>query len=118
MNAIRALETGWTVQLNGDATFGFCRAAVDMIGLGFCAMGGANHPACWSLIPHQTEGELMYTVSFRETKQAALALFSANLDKTQIYYMPQASDCSAAGYSIRRFPELPESPSTHRPSPM
>ena len=34
-NAIRALETGWVVQLNGDGTFGFCRAAVDMIGLGF-----------------------------------------------------------------------------------
>jgi len=82
MNAIRAIETGWTVQLNGDATFSFCRAAVDMIGLGFCSMGGANHPACWSLIPHQTEGELMYTVSFREMERAALALFGANLDKT------------------------------------
>ena len=62
MNAIRALETGWTVQLNGDATFGFCRAVVDMIGLGFCSMGGANHPACWSFILNKTEGELMYTV--------------------------------------------------------
>ncbi len=75
MNAIRALKTGWTVQLNGDATFGFYRAAVDMIGLGFCSMGGANHPACWSMILHQTEGELMYTVSFREMERAALALF-------------------------------------------
>jgi hypothetical protein len=82
LNAIRALETGWVVQLNEDATFGFCSAAVDMIGLGFCSMGGANHPACWSLIPHQTEGELMYTVSFREMERAALALFGANLDKT------------------------------------
>jgi hypothetical protein len=24
-NAIRALECGWVVQLNGDGTFGFCR---------------------------------------------------------------------------------------------
>ena len=77
MNAISALETGWTVQLNGDATFGFCRAAVDMNGLGFCSMGGANHPACWSFIP------LMYTVSYREMERAALALFSANLEKTR-----------------------------------
>ncbi len=81
MNAICALETGWVLQLNGDATFGFCRAAVDMIGLGFCSMGGANHPACWSYIPHQTEGELMYTVTYREMDRAAIALFSANLDK-------------------------------------
>ena len=59
-NAIRALESCWVMQLNGDGTFGFCRAAVDMIGLSFCSMGGANHPACWSYIPHQGEGVLMY----------------------------------------------------------
>ncbi len=53
-----------------------------MIGLGFCSMGCANHPACWSVIPHQTEGELMYTVTYREMERVALSLFSANLDKT------------------------------------
>ena len=42
VQAIRALECGWVVQLNGDGTFGFCHVAVDMIGLGFCSMGGAN----------------------------------------------------------------------------
>ena len=80
-NAIRALEAGWIVQLNGDGTFGFCRAAVDMIGLGFCSMGGANHPACWSYIPHQGEGELMYHVTYNEMERAALALLTANLNK-------------------------------------
>jgi hypothetical protein len=65
-----------------DELFGFCRAAVDMIGLGFCLMGGASHPACWSIFLHQSEGELMYTVSYREMERAALTLFSANLDKT------------------------------------
>ncbi len=81
LNAISALETGWVVQLNGNASFGFCRAAVNMIGLSFCSMGDANHPACWSYIPHQTEGELMYTGTYREMERAAIALFSANLDK-------------------------------------
>ena len=81
MNAVRALECGWGVQLNGNGTFGFCRAAVDMLGLGFCSMGGANHPALWSYIPHQTEGELMYTVTFREMERATLALLTANVDK-------------------------------------
>ena len=66
LNAIRALECCWVMQLNEDGTFGFCRAAVEMLGLDFCSMGGANHPACWSFIPHQTEGELMYTVTFHE----------------------------------------------------
>ena len=80
-NAIRALECGWVVQLNGDGTFGFCRADIDMLGLGFCSMGAANHPACWSYIPHKTEGELMYTVTFREMEKAALALLTANTEK-------------------------------------
>ena len=53
-NCIRALECGWVMQLNGDGTFGFCRNAVDMLGLGFCSMGCANHPAVWSFIPKQT----------------------------------------------------------------
>ncbi len=75
LNAIRALETGWVVQLNGDATFGFCCSAVDMIGLCFCSMGGANHSACWSYIPHQTEGELRYTVTYRDMERAAIAPF-------------------------------------------
>ena len=44
-------------------------------------MGGANHPACWSYIPHQTEGELMYTVTYREMELAAIALLTANVDK-------------------------------------
>jgi hypothetical protein len=74
-------RNGWVVQLNGDATFGLCRAAVDMIGLGFYSMGGANHPACSSFIPHQTEGELIYTVTYREMERAVIALFTANLDK-------------------------------------
>ena len=70
-----------TGQLNGDGTFGSCRSAVDMLGLGFCSMGGANHPAVWSYIQHQTEGELMYTVTFREMERAALSLLTANVDK-------------------------------------
>ena len=74
-NAIRALECGLGVQLNGDGTFGFCRAAVNILGLCFCSMGGANHPAVWSYILHQTEGELMYTVTFsRNGKSGSFSL--------------------------------------------
>jgi hypothetical protein len=31
-NVLRQIATGWLFQLNADATFGFCRNAVDMIG--------------------------------------------------------------------------------------
>jgi hypothetical protein len=74
LNAICAIECSWVVQLNGDGMFGFCRAAVDMIGLGFCSMGGANHPECRSYILHQSEGEIVCTVTFSNIQRAALAL--------------------------------------------
>ena len=53
----------------------------NMVGLGFCSMGGANHPVCWSHISHQTEVELVYTLTFYEMQKAALALLTANVDK-------------------------------------
>ena len=39
-NAVRAIESGSVVQLNGCVIFRFCHAAIDMIVLGFCSMGG------------------------------------------------------------------------------
>ena len=54
LNAVRAIETGWVMQLNGDATFGFCRANIDIIALGFCSFGVSNNPVCFSYIQHQT----------------------------------------------------------------
>jgi hypothetical protein len=40
LNAVRSIETGWGRgnQLNGDTTFGFCSANVDMMALGFNSM--------------------------------------------------------------------------------
>jgi hypothetical protein len=81
LNAVRAIETGWVVQLNGDATFGFCRADVDMIALGFCSFGGANNPVCFSYIPRQSEGEKLYTVTYFGMQKAVMALLKANTEK-------------------------------------
>jgi hypothetical protein len=55
---LRVIASGWVFQLNGDATFSFCRVAVDMIGLGGNSVGNQNHPLCWSIIPHNTEAHL------------------------------------------------------------
>jgi hypothetical protein len=33
---IHAIEKDWVMLLNGNATFGFCHAYIDMIALGFC----------------------------------------------------------------------------------
>ena len=81
LNAVRAVETGWIVQLNGDATFGFCRADIDMIALGFCSFGGANNPVCFSYIPHQSEGEKLYTKTYYEMQSAVIALLKMDTRK-------------------------------------
>ena len=81
LNAVRAIETGWVVQLNGNATFGFCRADINMIALSFCSFGGSNNPVCFSYIPHQTEGEKLYKVTFFEMQQAVMAVLKAKTVK-------------------------------------
>jgi hypothetical protein len=69
-NILRQITTGWIFQLNADATFGFFRIAVDMIGFGVNSVGSHNHPLCWSIIPHQTEDELTYTGTYAELEEA------------------------------------------------
>jgi hypothetical protein len=73
-NLLRVIASGWVFQLNGDATFSFCRVAVDMIGLGVNSVGNHNHPVCWSIIPHNMEGELTYTGTYNEMQDAFLLL--------------------------------------------
>ncbi len=46
------------------------RSPVDMIGFGVNSVGSHNHPLCWSIIPHQTEGELTYTGTYAELEEA------------------------------------------------
>ncbi len=67
-HAVRAIETGRVLQLNGDATFGFYRAAINMIALNFYSFGGlgSNNPVCFFNIPHQPESEKLYKVTFFE----------------------------------------------------
>ena len=67
-NLLRVIASGWVFQLNGDATFSFCRVAVDMTGLGVNSVGNHTHPVCWSIIPHNTEGELTYTGTFNDAR--------------------------------------------------
>ena len=71
LNAVRAIETGWVVQLNGDATFGFCHANIDMISLVFCSLAGSNNPVCFSYIPHQSEGEKLYTKTYYDNAECS-----------------------------------------------
>jgi hypothetical protein len=81
LNAVRAIETRWAVQLNWDATFGFCSANIDMNALDFCSFGGANNPVCFSYIPRQSKGEKLYAVIYFGMQKAVLSLIKANTDK-------------------------------------
>ena len=75
LNVLRGIATGWIFQLNGDATFSFCKSAVNMIGFGVNSLGKHNNPLCWSIIPHQSESEITYTGTFLELQEAAMLLF-------------------------------------------
>ena len=74
LNIFRSYATGWATQLNGDATFNFCRVDVDMIGLGVNSIGGHNNPLVWSIIPHGSEGVITYDRTFHDFQDAALIL--------------------------------------------
>ena len=52
-----------------------------MIALGFCSFGGANNPVCFSYIPHQAEGEKLYTKTYYEMQSAVMALLKAETRK-------------------------------------
>jgi hypothetical protein len=75
-NRLHRLGLRWVFQLNTDATLGFCRNAMDMIGFGVNSVGYHNHPLYWSIIPHQTEGELTYTSTYSELEEAFNLSFS------------------------------------------
>ena len=92
LNAVRAIETGWVMQLNGDATFGFCCANIDIIALGFCSFGVSNNPVCFSYIQHQTEGEKLYTKTYYEIQSAVVSLLKANTEK----------DCESSPHLLSR----------------
>ncbi len=47
-NVLQAMEYGWIFQLNGDATFNFCRRVVDMISCAPRLPRAHNHALCWS----------------------------------------------------------------------
>ena len=47
-----------------------------MIGFGVNSVGSHNHPLCWSIIPHQTEGELTYTGTYAELEEALILSYS------------------------------------------
>ncbi len=81
LDAFRAIETGWVVQLNGGTPFGLCSTDIDMITLSFCSFGRANNPVCFSYIQRQSEGEMLYTVTYFGMQKAVLSLIKATMDK-------------------------------------
>ena len=46
LNVLRGIATGWIFQLNGGATFSFCKSAIDMIG-------------CWGQLTGQAQQSFM-----------------------------------------------------------
>ena len=49
LNIGRALNSGWPLQIQGDATFKVCAEAVGVLGIGVNSLGACNH---WLALAH------------------------------------------------------------------
>ena len=60
LNIGRALNTGWPLQIQGDAAFKVCAAALGVLGIGVDSLGASNHWLALALIPEERESAEMY----------------------------------------------------------
>jgi hypothetical protein len=70
LNALHSIQAGWVFQLNGDITCDVCRADIDLLQLSVISMPCQNNVLCISTIPHQTESETTYTITWDDLRTA------------------------------------------------
>ncbi len=57
LNIGRALNSGWELQLQVDATFKVCTEAIGVLGFGVNSLGAHMNLVCAALIPDNRESE-------------------------------------------------------------
>ncbi len=67
-----------------------------MIGLGVNSVGNHNYPLCWSIIPHNTGGELTYTGTFIELQEAVMLV-----NNIRTYPDPDCAFCNTFDEHMR-----------------
>ena len=70
LNPLHSLKAGCVFQLNGDVTGGVCRADIDLLELLVTSMPCKNNIVCISTIPHGTESQRAYTITWDDMRKA------------------------------------------------
>jgi len=84
LNALRSIASGWVFQLNGDVTGKVCRADIDLLELSVTSMPCQNNVLCISTIPHATESEKSYKITWDDLRLAVKLIFSIELCECEI----------------------------------
>jgi hypothetical protein len=58
-NFLRNMETGWLLQVNGDASFNVCRSTVALYSFDVNSLGNVNIPVCWAIIPETESADII-----------------------------------------------------------
>ena len=72
LNYFCVINTGWPVQLMGDATFNFCESDIGLAGFGVMQAGGRLAPLIYSLVP--TESAEAYALMWNSFSKTAISL--------------------------------------------
>jgi hypothetical protein len=70
LNIGRALNSGWEMQLQVDATFKVCTEAVGVLGFGVNSLGAHMNLVCTALIPDNRESEEMMKETWNAIRRA------------------------------------------------
>jgi len=75
MNVCRALNSGWPLQIQADATYGICAEAVGLLGFGVNSLGAHIHLVGMAIIP-ESESKHMYRRTWTAIREALHSLLT------------------------------------------
>ena len=65
MNPLKAINSGWQVQIQADVTFNVCMEDVALLGFGVNSMGAKYNLCVLSLIPNSAENKKVYSETWK-----------------------------------------------------
>ena len=71
MNPLKAINSGWHVQIQADVTFNVCMEDVALIGFGVNSMGAKYNLCVLSLIPKSIENKKVYSETWMAVNAAS-----------------------------------------------
>ena len=75
LNVCRALNSGWPLQIQADATYAICAEAVGLLGFGVNSLGAHIHLVGMAIIP-ESESTKLYTETWTAIREALHSLLT------------------------------------------